>query len=127
YLGFIATILPGARTIDCRRDPLDTRPSLFSRYFSDSRPYAYSLERLGFYYRAYRRLMAHWRAVLPKSMLELDYEALVDDRERASRIYIGKTGLQPAGPERNSRPRWKFLPGSTGARLGHHNITKQSQ
>jgi len=58
------------------------------------------LERLGFYCREYRRLMAHWRAVLPKSMLEPDYEALVDDQERGS------------------HPRRKILPGSTGAHRG---------
>ena len=59
YLGFIATILPGARIIHCRHDPLDTCLSLFFHYFSGSRPYAYSLERLGFDYREYRRPMAH--------------------------------------------------------------------
>ncbi len=93
YLGIIATILPGARIIHCRRDPLDTCLSLFFHYFSDSQPYAYSLEHLGFYYREYRRLMAHWRAVLPKAMLELDYEALVDDLERESRRLIEFCGL----------------------------------
>ena len=93
YLGFIATILPGARIIHCRRDPLDTCLSLFFHYFSDSQPYAYSLEHLGFYCREYRRLMAHWRAVLPKAMLELDYEALVDDQERESRRLIAFCGL----------------------------------
>ncbi len=93
YLGFIATILPGARIIHCRRDPFDTCLSLFFHYFSASQPYAYSLEHLGFYYREYRRLMAHWRAVLPKAMLELDYEALVDDQERESRRLIEFCGL----------------------------------
>lgn len=93
HLGFIATILPGARIIHCRRDPLDTCLSLFFHYFSDSQPYAYSLEHLGFYYREYRRLMAHWRTVLPKAMLELDYEALVDDQERESRRLIEFCGL----------------------------------
>ncbi len=49
------------------------RRSLFFHYFSGSRPYAYSLERPGFYYREYRRLMAHGRAILPEAMLDLDY------------------------------------------------------
>ncbi len=37
--------------------------------------------------------MAHWRAVLPKSTLALDYEALVDDQERESRRVIAFCGL----------------------------------
>ena len=97
YLGFIATILAGTRIIHCRRHPLDTCLWLFFPYFRAGQPYAYSLERLGFYCREYRRRMAHWRAVLPKAMLELDYGALVDDRERESRRLIEFCGL-PWGP-----------------------------
>ena len=70
YLGFMATILLGARIIHCRRDPLDTCLWRFLPYFGASQPYAYSLEHLEFYCRKYRRLMTHWRAVLPKAMLE---------------------------------------------------------
>ena len=56
YLGFIATIRPGARIIHCRCHPLDTCLWLFFPYFSASQPYAYSLGHLGFYCREYRRL-----------------------------------------------------------------------
>ena len=67
--------------------------SLFFHCFSDNQPYAYSLERLGFYYREYRRLMVHWRAVLPEAMLELAHGAPIDDRERESRRLIEFCGL----------------------------------
>ncbi len=74
--------------------PLKPRRSLFSHYFSGNRPYAYRLERLGFYYREYRRLMAHGRAVLPEAMPELAYWAPVDDQERESPRLIEFCGLR---------------------------------
>ncbi len=107
--------------------PHDTCHLLFLARFQRHQPYAYGLERLGFYDREFRRLMAHGRAVLPTSMPARGYEAPVDDRERASRIYIGRAGLQAAGPERNSRPRRKILPSSTGVRLGQRKSIEQSQ
>lgn len=93
YLGFIATILTGARVVHCRRHPLDTCLSLFFHHFSDPQPYAYDLECVGRYYRGYERLMAHWRTVLPMAMLELDYEALVENQERESRRLVEFCGL----------------------------------
>jgi len=41
--------------------------------------YAYTLEDLGRYYVAYRRLAAHWRQVLGERFVDLHYESLVAD------------------------------------------------
>ena len=51
------------------------------------------LEDLGFFYRQYERLMAHWRCVLPGRMFEIDYEDLIADQENMSRKLIGHIGL----------------------------------
>lgn len=93
YLGFIATILPGARIIHCRRDPLDTCLSLYFQHFADQQSYAYDLAHLGFYYQQYERLMTHWRRVLPLAIFELQYETLVEHQEWESQRMIAFCGL----------------------------------
>jgi Flp pilus assembly protein TadD len=84
HAGFIATVFPRARVIHCRRDALDTCVSCFMQIFRGL-TFTLDLEDLGRYYRDYERLMAHWRAVRPLPMLEIDYEELVADTEIVSR------------------------------------------
>ena len=82
YAGLISLILPGARMIHCRRDPLDTCLSCFSLLFTDGHEFSYDLGELGHYYRLYHELMAHWNNVLPQgSILDVNYESLVNDAE----------------------------------------------
>lgn len=92
-LGLIALLLPGAFVIHCTRDPVDTCLSLFQRRFRGRHPYAYSLARLGHYYRLYRKLMAHWQAVLPMEMHEVRYEKMIAAPEDESRSLIAFLGL----------------------------------
>ena len=92
--GLIHLALPKARILHMRRDPVDTCFSCFSQLFAGHQPYAYDLGELGRYYRAYAQLMEHWRAVLPPGvMLEVQYEALVDDFERQARRIVAHAGL----------------------------------
>ncbi|MGH8318337.1 MAG: tetratricopeptide repeat-containing sulfotransferase family protein [Steroidobacteraceae bacterium] len=94
YLGLIRLILPNARIIHVRRNPVDTCLSCFSKLFTGVQPFAYELGELGRYYRAYERLMAHWRTVLPADiLLELEYETLVDDFEPQVRRIVAHCGL----------------------------------
>ena len=73
FVGLIRLILPNARIIHVLRDPVDTCLSCFSKLFTGEQPFAYDLAELGRYHRAYRRLMAHWRSVLPSgAMLEVE-------------------------------------------------------
>jgi len=51
------------------------------------------LRQLGLYYREYRRLMDHWRRVLPLPMLEIDYQQMIDSQEAESRRLIDFLGL----------------------------------
>ncbi len=78
--GLIPAMLPNARIIHVRRDPVDTCLSCFTRLFSEHQEATYDLAELGRHYRHYARLMAHWRQVMPAgSMLEVRYEDLVAD------------------------------------------------
>jgi tetratricopeptide (TPR) repeat protein len=94
YAGLISLILPGARMIHCRRDPLDTCLSCYSLLFARDHAYSYDLGELGRFYRLYHRLMTHWRRVLPpQSLLEIDYEAVVSDTEGEVRKILDFCGL----------------------------------
>lgn len=94
HLGLIHLCLPGARIIHCRRDPRDVALSCFASRFSDGQGFADDLVELGRYWRAYDRLMAHWRRVLPPGrMLEVDYEAVVEDTEGWARRLVDHCGL----------------------------------
>jgi tetratricopeptide (TPR) repeat protein len=93
-IGLITALFPKARIVHCRRDPMDTCLSIFCQSFLGGHPYAYDLTNLGRYYRAYQRLMDHWRRVLPTAMLEIDYEETVADPEAISRRLLEFCGLE---------------------------------
>ncbi len=93
HLGLIAVLFPKARIIHCRRDPRDTCLSIFFQNFQGFHSYAYDLGKLADYYRVYRRWMAHWRAVLPIPMLEIDYEDTITDQAGTSRRLLSFCGL----------------------------------
>jgi len=84
--GLIRLILPDAKIIHARRDPVDTCLSCYTKLFADSLSFTYDLTDLGRYCRDYLKLTDYWRAVLPAShFLEVDYEAVVDDIEAEAR------------------------------------------
>ena len=94
HLGFIATILPGATIIHCRRDPLDNGISLYFTDFMVGHEYSNDLHAIGRQIRGMRTLMAHWEAVLGGRLLTLDYEALVADPEPLTRAMVSHAGLE---------------------------------
>jgi tetratricopeptide (TPR) repeat protein len=94
YAGLIALMFPHARMIHCRRNPLDTGLSCYSLLFAHGNEFCYDFADFGHYYGLYRRLMAHWRKLLPpESLLEIDYELLVDDPETKVREILAFCGL----------------------------------
>jgi tetratricopeptide (TPR) repeat protein len=95
YAGLIHLALPQARIIHVRRDAIDTCVSCFSINFSSSQTFAYDLVELGHYYRAYEKLMDHWRRVLPPNfMLEVQYEDVINDFENRARQIVTFCGLE---------------------------------
>jgi tetratricopeptide (TPR) repeat protein len=91
HLGLIATLLPTARIIHCRRDPLDVCLSCYFQNFQSD--FAWSLEDIGTYYRAYERLMDYWSEALPVHIHEVRYEELIHNQEAISRELLGYCGL----------------------------------
>jgi tetratricopeptide (TPR) repeat protein len=94
YAGLIPLILPGARIIHARRDPVDTCLSCYTKLFGGDQSFTYDLAELGTFYGYYERLMAHWRSVLPADrFIEVDYEEVVDDLEGQARRLVEFLGL----------------------------------
>ena len=89
-IGLIRLILPEARIIHSRRDPVDACLSCYALDFQAAGlAFAYDMTELGRYCRDYQALMAHWRAAAPPSrLLEVDYESVVDDLEGEARRMI---------------------------------------
>jgi tetratricopeptide (TPR) repeat protein len=86
HAGIVRLILPDAHIIHCRRNPVDTCLSCYTKLFAGEQSFAYDHTELGRFHRAYQALMTHWRAILPAShFLEVNYEAVVDDVEREAR------------------------------------------
>lgn len=92
-LGLISLILPNAKVIHCRRNPLDTCLSMYKKIFTRGHPYAYDLTELGEYYLLYRRVMDHWKKVLAGRFLEFSYEDLVRDQAAETRRLLDYCGL----------------------------------
>jgi Flp pilus assembly protein TadD len=86
FLGLIHLILPRAKVIHCRREPMDNCLSIYKQNFKSTHKYAYDLAELGGYYRLYEGLMQHWRRVLPEGFVfDLQYEEMVGDQEEMTR------------------------------------------
>ena len=95
YLGLILSVLPHARIICMRRDPIDTCLSNYFQDFANAAAFAMDLDDLAHYYREHHRLVSHWRAVLPQDVfLEVPYAELVTDSELWSRRILEFIGLE---------------------------------
>ncbi|TWU65696.1 tetratricopeptide repeat protein [Crateriforma conspicua] len=78
HLGLVALCFPNARIIHCRRDPMDI---LASSMCQNLTPPFCDPDTLADYYIQYRRMMDHWRRVVPNRLVEVDYEKLASDSE----------------------------------------------
>jgi tetratricopeptide (TPR) repeat protein len=81
HLGLIHLILPNAKIIDARREPMACCFSNFKQLFANGQEFTYSLEDIGRYYRTYLELMRHWEEVLPGRILRVQHEEVVADLE----------------------------------------------
>ncbi|MBS0558180.1 MAG: sulfotransferase [Proteobacteria bacterium] len=93
-VGAIFAMLPGARVIDCRRDPVESCFSCFRTLFSHAnQPFSYELGDIAAYWRDYDRASRHWQALYPKAFRAQQYEALVADPEAQTRELLDFCGL----------------------------------
>lgn len=81
HIGLIHLILPNAKIIDARREPMSGCFSCFKQLFASGQEFTYGLHEIGTYYQDYVELMTHWDSVLPNRVLRVYYEDVVNDLE----------------------------------------------
>jgi len=94
HIGLIHLILPNAKIIDIRREPMACCFSNLKQLFANGQEFTYSVEDIARYYRTYLDLMRHWDAVLSGQVLRVSYEDLVEDLEGNVRRILKFCGLE---------------------------------
>ena len=79
HLGLIHLMLPNARVIDARREPMSCCFGNLKQLFASGQEFSYSIEDIARYYRTYLDLMEHWDRVLPGAVLRVHHEDVVRD------------------------------------------------
>ncbi len=92
-LGVFAKMFPKGKIIVALRDPMDNCVSCYLQPLNEFHSYTQDLTSLGQYYADFRRLIAHWQKVIPNPIMEVPYEAMVEDTEGMARKVIDFIGL----------------------------------
>lgn len=86
-------MLPSARFVVCRRDPLETCLSCFAQLFARGQAFSYDLDDLASYWHDFDRLCRHWVDVYPDRVFDMVYETLLAEPESATRALLEFCGL----------------------------------
>ncbi len=94
-IGLIKIALPNARIIHCVRDARDTCLSIYKQNFNTGNyRFAYDLKTVAQFHNLYRRLMDHWRQVMPGAIYDIEYETLAQNPEPEIRKLLSACGLE---------------------------------
>jgi tetratricopeptide (TPR) repeat protein len=93
YIGLIHLMLPNAKIIDARREPMACCFGNLKQLFSTGQEFSYSIDDIARYYRTYLELMRHWNEALPGRILKVQHEDVVDDLEGSVRRILEFCGL----------------------------------
>jgi tetratricopeptide (TPR) repeat protein len=85
HVGLIHLMLPNAKIIDARREPMACCFSNLKQLFAAGQEFTYSIPDIARYYRTYLELMRHWNDVLPGRILRVQHEEVVGDLEGSVR------------------------------------------
>jgi tetratricopeptide (TPR) repeat protein len=94
HIGLIHLMLPNAKIIDARREPMACCFSNLKQLFANGQEFTYSIEDIARYYRTYLDLMEHWDEVLPGRVLRVWHEDVVEDLEGNVRRMLDFCGLE---------------------------------
>ena len=94
HIGLIHLMLPNAKIIDARREPMACCFGNVKQLFARGQEFTYSIDDIARYYRTYLDLMRHWDAVLPGRVLRVWYEDVVEDLDGNVRRILEFCGLK---------------------------------
>jgi tetratricopeptide (TPR) repeat protein len=94
HVGLIHVMLPNAKIIDARREPMACCFGNLKQLFAGGHEFSYDQEFMARYYRTYLDLMRHWDAALPGRVLRILHEDIVEDLEAGVRRILNFCGLE---------------------------------
>lgn len=81
HLGLIHLMLPDAKIIDARREPIACCFSNYKQLFASGQQFTSSIADIARYYGMYVEHIAHWTGALPGRILRVQHQEVVDDLE----------------------------------------------
>lgn len=94
HVGAIRAMLPAAKVIVCRRDPLETCFSCYRQYMTaDGQGWTHRFEDLAAYWNAFDRALRQWQARWQGFVHLQDYENLLAEPEASVRALLAFCGL----------------------------------
>jgi hypothetical protein len=97
-VGAAVAMLPAARVVVVRRDPVETCLGCFRQCFSEASGFACDLDETADYCSDFLRLTRFWLEKYPRQVFDLQYEALVAEPEPVIRRLLDFCNL-PFAPE----------------------------
>ena len=94
YAGALLAMLPKARVVICRRDPVEVSFSCYRQMFtSEGHGYCYDLLDMAAYWHDFDRTCRRWKELYPDRVYEMVYEDLQADQEGKTRELLAFCGL----------------------------------
>lgn len=94
YIGLIKMILPNAKIIDARRNPLDGCFSCFKQFFAKGQHFTYDLDDIARYYKDYQKIMLFWNELYPGSIYTVNYENVINNPEHEVKLIFDYLNLE---------------------------------
>jgi hypothetical protein len=86
-------MLPGARIVNTRRDPLENCLACFRQSFQRELGFTYDLAEMASFWREYDRLMRFWHQRYPGAIHDVVHERLIAEPEAEIRALLDACGL----------------------------------
>lgn len=93
WIGFIKIFFPNSKIIHCSRDPKNNCFSIYKNHFENNLHFSYDENDLVEFYKMYQNLMNFWKNEKKIHLIDITYEALVNDPENEIKRLIKECGL----------------------------------
>jgi tetratricopeptide (TPR) repeat protein len=91
--GAALSMLPAARVVVVRRDPVETCLACYRQWFTQGAEFSYDLDEMAGLYIDFWRLTRFWLEKFPDRVFDLEYEILVNEPESMVRRLLDFCGL----------------------------------
>ncbi|GGD56269.1 tetratricopeptide repeat-containing sulfotransferase family protein [Lacimicrobium alkaliphilum] len=93
HLGVIRSAFPKAKIICTDRHPLDICLSVYFQHLGNELPYNANMEHIAHYYMQYKKLLKHFKELMPDNLICVDYQQLVMEPEDTMKRVLEFCGL----------------------------------